>query len=120
MGYSFYLMFQRRSSAKNLSCNDFKQKKRLMWRNPYAKTIHALLLVHSTWPYFFKATERCKAIDYVPCVTRYARTVIKLIKLSRIGCTKNQKMFIFLCRFIGKIYLQDGDISWREFSLSAF
>ena len=50
-------------------------------------------------------------------VSRTTPEVIKLIKLSRI---ENQKMFIFSRRFIGKIYLQNGDISCREFSLSAF
>ena len=67
---------------------------------------------------FFKHSGIKLSITCV--VSRASREVIKLIKCSRIECTKNQKMFIFLRRFIVKIYVQDGDISWRELSLSIF
>ena len=56
---------QRRSSVKNLSCNKFKQKKRLMY------VIHMLkLLVH----FFQYIALFFKAIDYVLCVMRHARS----------------------------------------------
>ena len=123
--HSFYVI-----SWSYVSAPEFCKKPFMQWfqtekKKDWCDVIHMLkLLMHFYWYialfFFFKPSGVKLSITcFVPRATRHARTVIKLIKFSRIGCTKNQKMFIFLRGLIGKIYWQDGDISWREFSLSA-
>ena len=94
-------------------------------KKDWCDVIHMLkLLVHfpQNIALFFFKPICVKPIDYVFCVTRHARSD-KTDKIATYWVYKrNKKCLSFYVVSLQKkyIYLEDGVISWREFSLSAF
>ena len=121
--HSFYVILwsytlQCRSSAKKtLSCKDFKTQK-----NDWCDVIHILkLLMHFSQniALFFELSG-VKPIDYVLCVTRHAKSDKTDQIFTYWVYKKTKNVYPFRSFHCKKLYLEDGDISWHEFSLSAF